>query len=173
MTKARVVRRVAAFAGIVLFVALSTWAAACLDLTPVTEDQVVTIPIALPDVQRPPVPDGSARDASGDAGPLDAAILPPCESCFMSPDMPGPGCATEFHACLANPQCALAYACVLDMGCLLGLTQQQLILCATPCITEAGGITSQTSEAGVAVTNAATCLTTPPPGCGNLCATGM
>jgi hypothetical protein len=186
MTKAKVVRRIAALLAIALYIALSAWASACLDLTPVTAGEVVTIPIPIPDVQPPPRMDASIhRDASadGDAAPVDGApvdgrpvdgghdvYVPPCLACIAAPDKPGPGCATEFAECMADPQCELAYKCVIANGCFLVETRQEIVICATPCIVEAGGITSQFSTSGILVKAAATCATDPPPGCGNFCA---
>jgi hypothetical protein len=186
MTKAKVARRVAALLAIALYIALSAWASACLDLSPVTAGEVVTIPIPIPDVQPPPRMDASIhRDASadGDAGLVDGApvdggpvdsghdvYVPPCLACIAASDKPGPGCAAEFGACMADPQCELAYLCVIKNGCFLVETRQEIVICATPCIVEAGGITSQFTTSGMLVKAAATCATDPPPGCGNFCA---
>jgi hypothetical protein len=172
MTKARALKRVAAFGGIALFVASSTWAAACVDLTPVTPGEVVTIPIPIPDVQQPPRRDASPS-TDGDAGPGDAGFdvyLPPCLACLLAPDTPGPGCATEVAACMADPQCGAAYACAIENNCFLVQTREAILICSTPCVTEAGGITSSTSTSGMLVANVAACLTNPPPGCGSVCA---
>ena len=185
MRKAKVVRQVAALGAIALYIALSAWASACLDLAPVTAGEVVTIPIPIPDVQPPPGHDASIHsDASvdGDAAPVDVArvdgapvdgghdvYVPPCLACIAAPDMPGPGCASEFAACMADPQCELAYLCVIKNGCFLAATRQEIVICATPCIVEAGMITSQFSTSGMLVKAAATCATDPPPGCGQFC----
>jgi len=184
--KAKVVRQGAALGAIALYIAVGAWASACLDLSPVTADEVVTIPIPIPDVQPPPSGDAPIHrdvsvdgDATGiDGAPVDVApvdgghdvYLPPCIACAMAPDVPGPGCATEFAACTANPECAAAYTCVIASGCLLLPTRQDFVVCATPCVVEAGGITSEYSTAGMLVKSAATCITNPPPGCGNVCA---
>jgi hypothetical protein len=186
MAKAKVVRRVAALGAIALYIALGAWAAACLDLTPVTAGEVVTIPIPIPDVQPPPIQDASThRDApaGGDAALVDGApvdgapvdgghdvyVPPPCLACITAPDMPGPGCATEIAACMADTECEAVYLCVIATDCLLLPTRQDLLACATPCVTEAG-ITSECSKAGMLVDKAATCITDPPPGCGHVCA---
>jgi hypothetical protein len=165
-------RRAIGFAAAVASLLAGTWA--CLDLTPVTANEIAPPPGAdvravVPADAMPPAVDATF-DASFDG---DArvprrdvmVILPPCQTCLGQPDMPGPGCMTELEGCLMDPSCAYVYGCAVASGCLLLQTSNDLLACADPCVIEAG-ITSETSDAGIVLAALAGCLVG---ACGGIC----
>ncbi len=159
----RRVRRAVVFA--LLASASAAAVVACLDLTPITSDEIPPAPKPpRPDVYRPPPPmvDAGSRDVvtEAEAGPppvVDVDLRSPCEKCTEMLDMPGPGCATELATCLANAICNETWQCVLSSGCLLLVSRQDLVACSLPCVQEAG-ITSQASPEGMAAFGLAKCI---------------
>ena len=119
--------------------------AACLDMTTV---EFVA-----------PVPDASPPPPVVDAGPdvPDVDTRPPCDQCLASPDQPGPGCADELAACLADTKCHAMYECVVAQQCLTKGSQKKIILCGLPCA-ESAGIVTQDEPAVVFVLAVVSCL---------------
>lgn len=79
---------------------------------------------------------GSVDDAGEDA-PDPKAV---CRACIETPNDPGPGCGDQYQACFANDKCVLIFECVLAKGCTSAPTQPEIINCALPCVSEAGGV---------------------------------
>ena len=187
MAVSRGVRRAVLFGGIAAAILSAALVVACLDMTPVPPDEVVTFKIPIPEAQPPPPPREAGETDStvpptvdggtgtGDSGmvimadvEVEAPYVPPCIACLQAPDVPGPGCGTEHAACFANPQCHAAYECAVANGCLLLQSGENAIICTTPCVVEAG-IASASSPAGMAVQNIADCFYAEA-GCGPICA---
>src|SRR5215472_18665748 len=127
--------------------AVAAWAAACLDVDP------VTLPPYRPtvDVYIPPMPDVMIPDGA-DAAAFDVFDpRGPCQKCLETPDDAG-GCASDIAACLTYKQCAAVYACALANGCTYLGTLQDGYQCAFPCFLEAG-ITSTSTPPGKALEN--------------------
>ena len=87
-------------------------------------DDPSLITVEAPDGSGAPAVDGGADGASFD--------LAACEACFMAPDMPGPGCGTEWAACQAQSDCNTDITCIEASGC-FGRTQSGFITCGTTC----------------------------------------
>jgi hypothetical protein len=106
---------------------------------PATSNLLLAIAIAVVGCDDPSLitveaPDASptpATDAGTDAGAFDLAA---CESCFMAPDMPGPGCGTEYAACQALSDCLADVMCLETSGC-FGRPQSAFISCGLKCST--------------------------------------
>jgi hypothetical protein len=88
-------------------------------------------------------PDGSgvfAGDARADATAFDLAA---CEACFMAPDTPGPGCATEWATCnTPGSLCGADFMCLETTGC-FGKPESSFISCGLPC---SNSLTSGSSD---------------------------
>jgi hypothetical protein len=80
-------------------------------------------------------PDGSGApvgDARTDAPAFDLAA---CKACFMAPDTPGPGCATEWAICDADGSlCGTDFRCLETTGC-FGKPESSFISCGLACST--------------------------------------
>lgn len=83
---------------------------------------------------------GGEDDASEDADPDAPDPKALCRACIQTPNSPGPGCGDQYQACFANEKCVLIFECVLAKGCTSRPTQPEIINCALPCVSEAGGV---------------------------------
>jgi hypothetical protein len=124
-----------------LCVALTPTLAACLDSTPYVFGDAAdasTVDARVP------------NEASEDAGPS------PCLLCYQTPEDPGPGCLSDYQACMANDKCPAIFTCALDNGCLALATQEEVFNCGLPCVVQ-GGVASAGDPAVPIITALTTC----------------
>lgn len=98
--------------------------------------------------------DGGELDAEADAADVDGTLG--CYACIEAPDDPGPGCGTEYTACVDKPQCKAIMDCVFAAGCFYLATTKDFTVCAIPCAIEAG-VTSTDDPIVVLGLNVAYC----------------
>jgi hypothetical protein len=82
-------------------------------------------------------PDGSGvpvAEAGAEGGGFDLAA---CEACFMAPDTPGPGCATEWAGCHALSDCDADFTCIEAAGC-FGRPLASFITCGSTACSSSG-----------------------------------
>jgi hypothetical protein len=92
---------------------------------------------------------------------------PACLKCLATPDVPGPGCATEVAACRAAETCSRGYDCTFQRGC-VGGTVKTFVACLPAC-TLAAGFKSQDDPGRIAGLHIYECLTRG--GCASVCFT--
>lgn len=82
-----------------------------------------------------------------------------CAACYVTPDVPGPGCGNEVTACYAEPKCKKAFQCSVERGCFQG-ARERLITCGQECASQAG-FTSLADNAYLLASSVYTCLLGP------------
>ena len=146
--------------GVVLGVAVSmivalTSTSACLSVEPIDFQPRVR------DAAHPDTQIAEVSDADADAPPT-------CRECIESPDVPGPGCATEVASCRASAKCKQIYECLFEAGCWATSVRKDFIICGLPCAIDAG-VVSETDPDALAAIAVAECAD---PKCGTYCHSG-
>jgi hypothetical protein len=93
--------------------------AACRSLDPTVLEQ-----------ETPPAP---TYDAGTDA----AAALKACNDCLAAPNDPGPGCADQYRACHADPQCDAQQECYAA-NCSWAIASADVFACGSQCFADLG-----------------------------------
>jgi len=123
-------------------------AAACLDPTPITVTFAfdASVDVVLPNYD----------DVSPEAPASDGDPRPLCERCIETPDDAGPGCGDELKACFGDPTCKAIYTCIIENGCLVNPSRQEVTNCGLSCAVDAG-LATPSDPSAVLIIDVAKC----------------